>query len=47
MALTAMLATDEDALLCDFAETYGVYDLEALPVEKLAVLSFGRFPDKT
>lgn len=36
-----MLATDEDALLCDFAETYGVYDLEALPVEKLAVLSFG------
>ena len=36
-----MLATDEDALVCDLAETYGILDLEALPVQKLAVLSCG------
>lgn len=36
-----MLATDRDSLLCDLAETYGIYDLEALPVRTLAVLSFG------
>lgn len=36
-----MLSVDRDALLCDLAETYGVYDLRALPVQTLAVLSFG------
>ena len=36
-----MIATDEDALLCDLAETYGIFDLNALPVETLAALSFG------
>lgn len=36
-----MMATDADALVCDIAETYGIIDMEALPVEKLAVLSFG------
>lgn len=41
ITLAAMLATDKDALICDLAETYGILDMEALPVDKLAVLSFG------
>lgn len=32
---------DSDALLCDLAETYNVYDLKALPVSTLARLSCG------
>lgn len=36
-----MLHADRDALLCDLAETYHVYDLKALPVLTLAALSFG------
>ena len=36
-----MLSIDRDALLCDLAETYHIYDLRALPVTTLAALSFG------
>ena len=36
-----MLKTDREALLCDLAETYGVFDLYALPVPTLAVLAAG------
>lgn len=36
-----MIATDENALLCDLAETYGIFDFNALSVETLAALSFG------
>ena len=36
-----MMATDEDALLCDMAETYHVYDLESLPVLTIATLACG------
>lgn len=36
-----MLHTDRDALLCDLAETYHVYDFGALPVLTLAALSVG------
>lgn len=36
-----MMHADRDALLCDIAETYHVYDLKALPVQTLAALSFG------
>ena len=36
-----MLKTDREALLCDLAETYGVFDLRALPVPTLAVLAAG------
>lgn len=36
-----MLSTDRDALLCDLAETYGIYDFEALPATKLAALAVG------
>lgn len=40
-----MIGADRDALLCDLAETYQIYDLKALPVTTLAVLSFGLRPD--
>lgn len=40
-----MLSTDRDALLCDMAETYNVYDLKALPVDTLAALAFGLSPE--
>lgn len=36
-----MLRLDRDALICDLAETYNIYDLRALPVETLARLSCG------
>lgn len=35
------MAQDQDALICDLAETYGIYDMRALPVETLAVLASG------
>ena len=36
-----MIACDEDALICDMAETYQIYDMYALPVERLAIFSIG------
>lgn len=36
-----MISADRDALLCDFAETYGIYDFRALPVSTLATLAVG------
>lgn len=36
-----MLAADRCALVCDLAETYGIFDMRALPVELLAALSSG------
>lgn len=36
-----MIAIDEDALICDFAETYGVFDYRGLPVKTLATLAVG------
>ena len=36
-----MLSVDRDALLCDLAETYHIYDMRELPVKTLAALSFG------
>ena len=41
MILTAMMETDKTALICDLAETYGVFDMYALPVETLAALAVG------
>ena len=40
-----MLATDEDAVICDLAETYHIYDYRALPVRTLATLCAGLRPD--
>ena len=36
-----MIAKDRDALVCDMAETYGIFDLRALPVSTLATLAVG------
>lgn len=36
-----MVAADADALACDLAETYGILDPRALPVDRLAVLAVG------
>ena len=36
-----MIALDEDALICDFAETYHVYDYRALSANLAAVLACG------
>lgn len=36
-----MIAEDEDALICDFAETYQIYDYRQLPPTRVAVLSIG------
>lgn len=36
-----MLSIDEDALICDLAETYQILDLYSLPAELVAVLACG------
>ncbi len=36
-----MIALDEDALICDFAETYQILDYKRLPVELAATLAAG------
>ena len=41
MTLAVMVAADEDALICDFAETYHILDYRALPWDLRAVLASG------
>lgn len=41
MILAGMIHEDEDALICDLAETYRVFDYRALPVRLLATLCCG------
>lgn len=36
-----MLATDETAVICDFAQTYGITDFRSLPVYTAAALAAG------
>ena len=36
-----MIHEDEDALICDFAETYQIYDYRSLPVKMAATLAAG------
>lgn len=36
-----MIRQNEDALICDFAETYHVFDYKRLPVQLAAVLAAG------
>lgn len=36
-----MIKTDEDALICDLAETYHIYDYKALPTMLVALFSVG------
>lgn len=41
MTLSTMIETDEDALICDFAETYNILDYRALPLNLAATLAVG------
>ena len=41
MILAGMIRTDETALICDLAETYGITDWKALPLKTAAALSAG------
>lgn len=36
-----MIAIDEDALICDLAETYQIYDYKQLPLYQVAVFAYG------
>lgn len=36
-----MIKTDENALICDLAETYHIYDYKQLPLTTIAVFSVG------
>ena len=36
-----MIKVDEDALICDLAETYQIYDYRQLPPKMVAVFSYG------
>lgn len=36
-----MITADNDALICDFAETYHIYDYRALPLSLVATLACG------
>lgn len=40
-----MIALDEDALVCDLAETYGIYEYRDYPPTKIAVLAWGLSSD--
>lgn len=41
MILAGMIAEDENALMCDLAETYHIYDYRQLPLLKVAVFACG------
>lgn len=36
-----MIALDEDALICDLAETYNIYDYRSLPATQVGILAAG------
>lgn len=36
-----MISTDEEALICDLAETYHIYEYRSLPCRKVAIFSCG------
>lgn len=36
-----MIALDKEALICDFAETYHIYDMESVSVEYAGILAAG------
>ena len=45
VALAGMLATDEDALACDLAETYHILDWRTLPARTVATFAVGLSED--
>ncbi len=43
-----MILEDEDALICDLAETYGIYDYRSMPPKLIATLAAGlRYNSRT
>lgn len=36
-----MLGTDRKAFICDMAETYGIFDIDRVPVDLLSTLAVG------
>lgn len=36
-----MIVIDEDALMCDFAETYNIYDFRSLPARRAGIFAVG------
>ncbi len=40
-----MIKTDEELLICDFAETYQIYDYRKLPLRTAAILANGLNPN--
>ena len=45
IALASMLAIDRNALICDLAETYRIYDYRRVPGRTLGILAAGLGPD--
>lgn len=43
--LASLLKLDEDAVICDLAETYGIYDYKRLPATKVAIFVLGLRPN--
>lgn len=41
MFLADIIATDENALICDLAETYHIYDYRSLPLSRVAIFAVG------
>lgn len=45
MILAHMINTDENALICDLAETYHIYDYRSLPLHMVGIFACGLRPD--
>ena len=45
MILAHMINTDENALICDLAETYHIYDYRSLPLHMVGIYACGLRPD--
>lgn len=41
MILVGMIKTDEDAFICDMAETYHIFDYKSMPLRTVATLAAG------
>lgn len=41
MILADMIARDKNALMCDLAETYHIYDYKSLPLSRVAIFAVG------
>lgn len=45
MILAHMINVDENALICDLAETYHIYDYRSLPLHMVGIFACGLRPD--